>query len=76
LNPTVAYIISTYTDIFNIDSSTGTITTKSYVDRENTEVILLPVVATDGVKSVTTTVTVQILDDNDNNPQISSDQNR
>ncbi|XP_076090651.1 cadherin-23-like isoform X2 [Mytilus galloprovincialis] len=75
LNPTVTYSISKYTNIFNIDSSTGTITTKAQIDRENDELIPLPVVATDGVNSVTATVTVEILDDNDNNPQINSGQN-
>ncbi|XP_052063814.1 protocadherin Fat 4-like isoform X2 [Mytilus californianus] len=75
LNPTVTYSISTYTNKFAIDSSTGTIRTISQIDREYNKSLTVGVVATDGVNSVTTTVTVKILDANDNNPQFDSGQN-
>lgn len=75
LNPTVTYNILTHTDKFAIDSSTGTIRTKSQIDREVNKFLTVGVVATDGVNSVTATVTVKILDANDNNPQLDSGQN-
>ncbi|XP_071155012.1 protocadherin Fat 4-like isoform X2 [Mytilus edulis] len=71
---TVAYSISTNTDKFAIDSSTGTITTKLGLDREVDDHLTVEVVATDGANSATATVTVQVLDKNDNTPQFNSGQ--
>ncbi|KAJ8914679.1 hypothetical protein NQ315_017377 [Exocentrus adspersus] len=62
---------------FKIDSKTGVITTRTMLDRENTEVYTLIVQATDlanpqtARKSSSASVVIQILDDNDNYPQFS-----
>ncbi|XP_053677097.1 protocadherin-like wing polarity protein stan [Anopheles nili] len=62
---------------FRIDARTGTISTRSALDREVSGLYTIVVTATDMAtsqterKSATTTVLVKILDDNDNYPQFS-----
>ncbi|XP_063420960.1 protocadherin Fat 4-like [Mytilus trossulus] len=74
LNPTVTYSISTNTNKFAIDSFTGTIATQLGLDRETEDHLNVEVVASDGTNSATATVTVKVLDKNDNTPQFNSGQ--
>ncbi|XP_055533079.1 protocadherin-like wing polarity protein stan isoform X2 [Wyeomyia smithii] len=65
------------TNTFRIDARTGTISTRSALDRETAGMYTIVVTATDQAspqvekKSASTTVYVKVLDDNDNYPQFS-----
>lgn len=71
----VSYSLLNYTDIFEIDNSSGLVTTKTFLDREQITLYTLTVSATDpsGLTSQATVV-VMIGDVNDNQPKFLQDQ--
>ena len=69
----VAYSFQLPSNQFTIDSSSGTIKTKSSIDREVTPVLDdLVVIATDTIKSSTVVVSITVTDINDNPPLFSN----
>ena len=77
-NARLTYEISgLYSDYFNIDPSTGLITTSTVLDHEETDTIRLTLTATDDAEteplSSTTEVQINILDMNDEVPLFSED---
>lgn len=62
-------------ETFNLDSTSGVLTTRQPLDRETVEVYTIIVTASDKAipatdrKSATGTIVVKVLDENDNYPQ-------
>ncbi|CAC5412611.1 FAT4 [Mytilus coruscus] len=70
LNQTVIYSLLTNGETFYIDPKNGTIKTKVAIDREKHPLLDIKVNAFDGIHNSYTTVTVKIMDINDNDPVI------
>src|SRR5690606_22138590 len=68
-NSQVTYSLLTDTDRFRIDAQTGNLYLAGQLDREEQEEYFLSVSANDGSWRAQTTVTLYILDENDNTPQ-------
>lgn len=67
------YVVGTSKDNFHIDSSDGTITTSTTLDRENVATyddLFLKV--TDGTNTATATLTINVNDINDNAPDFAA----
>lgn len=72
LDTIVSYsIVDGATDLFSIDSTTGQIRTRGVVDRESSAVYQLQLQASDGTLTSTTTIDINLLDENDNDPVFS-----
>jgi len=65
-SPAAGSSSSTVADLFAIDSESGTITVAGDIDRESTgDVLVVRVAANDGAFNAETTVTIDVLDEND-----------
>nr|XP_054754585.1 protocadherin Fat 4-like [Lytechinus pictus] len=72
LDTIISYsIIDGATNLFSIDSTTGQIKTRGVIDRESSAVYQLQLQASDGTLSSTTTIDIDLLDENDNDPEFS-----
>lgn len=69
LNPAFSYNISSAEDMFNIDHLTGEVTLAQPLDYENRKQYFPNITVKSGNNYATTTLTVNVLDENDNAPE-------